>query len=251
MKTTQNTVLITGGSAGIGLAIAKALLLKGNHVIITGRNSARLEKALTELENVGGKGNITAVSADVTREEDRDRLAATIRKDYPRLNILINNAGQAYVHNLLNDSGASHKATEEMHTNFLGVIDLTEKLLPLLTLQPSAAIVNVTSVVAIAPGHRLPTYAASKAALHSYTQSLRITLEKTPVLVFELMPPLVDTELSAPIGGHNGIPPQTVADGLLDALEKDEFEIHVGQTADLFQLFRSSPAAALEAMNKR
>jgi uncharacterized oxidoreductase len=99
--------------------------------------------------------------------------------------------------------------------------------------------------VAFVPGS-LATYSASKAALHSYTQSLRIALEDTPVKVFELMPPLVDTQFSAPIGGHNGISPVKVAEDLITALETDDYEIRVGQTEDLYQLFLSSPAKALE-----
>src|SRR5204863_5454551 len=100
---------------------------------------------------------------------------------------------------------------------------------------------------AFVPG-ALATYSASKAALHSYTQSLRVALEDTPVKVFELMPPLVDTQFSAPIGGSNGIHPLAVAEELINALEKNDYEIQLGQTADLYQLFLSSPAKALEFM---
>ena len=109
---------------------------------------------------------------------------------------------------------------------------------------------NVSSIVAFAArANGLPTYGASKAALHSYTNSLRIMLEDTSVKVFELMPPLVDTEFSAVIGGANGIPPKQVADDLLTAFEKDEYEIHVGNTADIFNnFFPLSPKAVL-AMN--
>ena len=126
-----------------------------------------------------------------------------------------------------------------------------KKLLPLLATQIESAIVNVSSVVAFVPGS-LPTYSASKAALHSYTLSLRIALAKaTNVKVFELMPPLVDTEFSKEIGGHNGVPPSFVAEAFVAALEKDEYEIHVGRTADIYKLFLSSPAEALLAMQPK
>jgi uncharacterized oxidoreductase len=132
------------------------------------------------------------------------------------------------------------------------VIRLNEKLLPLLKKQPEAAIVNVSSIVAFAPGISLATYAASKAAVHSYSQALRLTLERTTaVKVFELMPPLVNTEFSQEIGGSNGIHPSVVAGDLLKALEANEYEIHVGATAEMYQLFLSSPAAALQAINSR
>jgi uncharacterized oxidoreductase len=131
----------------------------------------------------------------------------------------------------------------------LAIVNLTEKLLPLLKAQKEAAIVNVSSIVVFAPGASLPTYAASKAALHSYTRSLGYALKDTGVKVFELMPPLVDTELSKEIGGHNGIPPLQVAEELLAGLTNDVAEIHVGGTADMYKLYLSSPEKALIALN--
>jgi uncharacterized oxidoreductase len=245
MKTTQNIILITGGSAGIGFAIAKLFAEKGNQVIITGRNEERLQKAASELKNV------TAIQFDVTKEEDVDKLVTRVAKDFPGLNILINNAGNAFMYKLVAGANAFDKAREEMLTNYLAPIRLTEKLLPLLEQQKQAAVVNVSSIVAFAPNHNLAGYGASKAALHSYTQSLRITLEPTSIKVFELMPPLVDTEFSTEIGGANGIAPSVVAEELLTALEKDEYQIHVGRTAQLYELSLSSPADALAAMNPK
>ncbi len=101
------------------------------------------------------------------------------------------------------------------------------------------------------PGVTLPTYAASKAALHSYSTTLRLSLENTSVKVFELMPPLVDTQFSSAIGGHNGIQPTAVANDLLKALAEDDFEIRVGDTAKMYELFLNSPATALDVMNGR
>ena len=117
-----------------------------------------------------------------------------------------------------------------MLTNYLSVIRLNEQLLPLLKQQPEAAIVNVSSIVAFVPGARLATYAASKAALHSYTLSLRHKLaQSTGVKVFELMPPLVNTEFSAEIGGQNGIAPSVVAEALVEALRNAVGAIRVNQ----------------------
>jgi uncharacterized oxidoreductase len=246
MRTVQNTVLITGGSAGIGLSIAKLLDAKGNHVIITGRNPERLRAAAEQLKNV------TAIACDVTVAEDVNRLTDRISRDFQGLNVLINNAGNAFVYNLTaSDADGFAKAGEEMLTNYLSIIRLNEKLLPLLRQQQEAAIVNVSSIVTFAPNHRLATYGASKAALHSYTLSLRHALQQdSAVKVFELMPPLVDTEFSQPIGGSNGIPPSVVAESLVSALEKDEYEIHTGGTAGLYKLYLSSPDAAFQAMNQ-
>ncbi|MVM41219.1 SDR family NAD(P)-dependent oxidoreductase [Spirosoma sp. HMF3257] len=244
MKTTQNTILITGGSAGIGFEIAKLFDQKGNHVIITGRNEDRLQKAAAQLQHV------TAIACDVTSEEDVNRLVDQLHTDFPNLNILINNAGNAFYYKLEAEANAFDKAREEMLTNYLSIIRLTEKLIPSLGKQEESAIVNVSSIVALVPGHTLPTYAASKAALHSYTQSLRITLERSSTTkVFELMPPLVNTDFSQAIGGANGIAPSVVADDLFNALENNEYEIHVGNTAQIYALSLSSPSGALAAMN--
>lgn len=243
MKTTNNTILITGGSAGIGFALAKSLSEKGNHVIITGRNADRLEKAAAQLKNV------TPIVSDVAKDEDVDTLVSTLTEKFPKLNIVINNAGNAYMYKLVAGVNAVVKAKDEMQTNYFSVISLNEKLLPLLSKQENAAIVNVSSIVAYAADHVIPGYSATKAALHSYTQSLRITLQDTNIKVFELMPPLVNTDFSAGIGGANGIPPQVVADEFLASLEKDEYEIRVAGTAEFYKLFLSAPQDALNMLN--
>jgi uncharacterized oxidoreductase len=241
MKTSGNTVLITGGSAGIGLAIAKLLAQHNNKVIITGRNPERLAEAAKQIPGV-----ITIVS-DVSKGQEVDQLVKTLQQDFPELNMLINNAGKAYAYELSATADAADKATEEMVTNYLAVLRLTEQLLPLLLRQKEAAIVNVTSIVVFAPSARISTYSASKAALHSYTKSLRQTI--APLHVFDLMPPLVNTDFSQDIGGANGIPPKQVADEFFAALEKNQYEIHVGDTEQIYQLMLSSPEAAFAAMN--
>lgn len=245
MKSSNNTILITGGSAGIGFALAGLLSSKGNRVIITGRNEKRLQAAAAQLPNT------TAIAGDVSDPADVTRLVGILRRDHPDLNIVINNAGKAFFYDLTAEGiDAAGKAGEEMVTNYLSVLRLNELLLPLLKKQPEAAIVDVSSIVAFVPGAGLATYAASKAALHSYTLSLRHKLaQSTGVKVFELMPPLVNTEFSAEIGGQNGIAPSVVAEALVEALEKDEYEIRVGRTEDIYRLYLSSPEQAFQAMN--
>lgn len=244
MNLTKNTILISGGSAGIGFEIAKLLTEKGNHVIITGRDQARLDAAAARLNNV------TAIAFDVNKEEEVDLLVNRITTDFPDLNILINNAGSAYYYDLVSGPKAWEKAEDEMQTNYFSVIRLTEKLLPQLQQQESAAVVNVSSIVALVPGLRTPTYSASKAAVHAYTKVLRLALRNTGVRVFELMPPLVNTEFSKEIGGENGIPPLQVAEDLIAAFETDTYEIHVGVTADMYALSLSSPETALKKMSR-
>lgn len=244
MKTSKNTVLITGGSAGIGLEIAKKLDALGNHVIIVGRNAERLKAAAAQLNHV------TTLTADVSDANDTDELIKTVSRDFPALNMVINNAGAAFLSNLTSGTDTFKDASAEMLTNYLAIIRLNEGLLALLQQQAEAAIVNVSSIVAFVPGDKLVTYGASKAALHSYTLSLRRALESTTVKVFELMPPLVNTEFSAVIDGHKGIPASQVAEEFLEGWQTDRYEIRVANTEQLYQLFRSSPEEALKVMNQ-
>jgi len=243
MKTTQNTVLITGGGSGIGFEMAKALTALENSVIITGRDKNRLADAASKIPG------IVTIQCDVTNQADVENLAKIISNKFPSLNIVINNAGQVYVHELTDGGKIFSQASEEILTNYLSTIRLNEELISLLKTQNESAIVNVSSIVAFVPNKRIATYSASKAALHSYSQSLRLSLSKTPVKVFELMPPLVNTQFSKEIGGEKGIPPSLVAEALIEAFERNIYEIHVGNTANIFELARTSPAEALQIMN--
>lgn len=228
MKKTNNTVFISGGSAGIGLAIAKEFSANGNKVIINGRNRERLDAALKQLKNA------SAIQGDLSIESERVRIAGELTKNFPDVNIIVNNAGEAYTYSLATGGNAFANASKEINTNYLSVIHFTELMLPHLIGKEQAAIVNVTSIVAFVPGAVVPTYSSSKSALRSYTQSLRTSLSDTSVRVFEVMPPLVNTDFSAPIGGANGIPPKEVADELIAALEHDRFDVPVGQTKAVF-----------------
>ena len=232
MKTTGNTVFISGGSAGIGLAMAKKLSAAGNKIIINGRSEARLQSALRELDNA------VAIQGDLSVKADRVRIAADLKTNYPEVNIIINNAGAAFMNDLSDiHNNPADKAEQEIITNYISVIDFNALLLPLLLQQEEAAIVNITSIAAFRSNKYLPTYSASKAALHSYTQGLRDTFAGNERLnIYEVYPPLVNTEFSAEIGGANGIPPSEVADELFAALEKNQFEVPVGDTKKIHAL---------------
>ncbi|TSJ44907.1 SDR family oxidoreductase [Fluviicola chungangensis] len=225
MKTNGNTILITGGSAGIGFELAKRFAQLGNKVLITGRNEEKLKQATSQLENV------VSIAGDVTDSESMDQLVAQIKDQHPELNMVINNAGYVDVYQLDVHANAFSKAGKEMETNYLSIVGLTEKLLPTLLQNENASVVNVTSIVAYYPQKTLPTYTASKAALKAYTDVLRQTFENR-LNVFELIPPLVNTDFSKEIGGENGIPPKEVADELLMALEKNQWLVPVGMSKE-------------------
>ncbi|MGA6119525.1 SDR family oxidoreductase [Sphingobacterium sp. UDSM-2020] len=230
MKTTGNTIFISGGSAGIGLAIAKKLNAAGNKVIINGRNEERLQKALKELDQA------VAIQGDLSVESDRIRIANDLKTNYPDVNIIINNAGAAFAYLLSETIGAHEKAAIEMNTNYFSVIHFTELLIPHLLQKAEAAVINISSIAVFGSHVMLPTYGATKAALHSYTAALRQTYQDQKKLqVYEVYPPLVDTEFSAEIGGANGIPASEVADELFLALEKNQFDVPVGDTKQFFQ----------------
>lgn len=230
MKTTGNTVFISGGSAGIGLAIAKKLSAAGNKIIINGRNEERLQNALKQLDNA------VAIQGDLSVEADRIAIAKQLKENYPETNIIINNAGAAFSYLLNETLNAHEKASIEMNTNYFSVIHFTELLLPHLIQKAEAAVINVSSIAVFGSHKLLPTYGATKAALHSYTVALRYSYEEQKNLqIYEVYPPLVNTEFSAEIGGANGIPPEEVADELLIALEKNQFDVPVGDTKQFFK----------------
>jgi uncharacterized oxidoreductase len=244
MKTSHNTILITGGGSGIGFETAKLFAQLGSTVIITGRNEEKLKAAARQLNN------IHYIVADVTKEEDVNGLVKEINTHFPGLNILMNNAGRAILHDVSNSPDAASIAREEMETNYFAAINLTNKLLPLLKSQSASAIINVSSIVAFAPGLSLPTYSASKAALHSYTQTLRLSLSRDPnVKVFELMPPLVDTEFAKDIPSDKKISPQEVAEALLHSIEHNNYEVRVASTEQLYKSFLSQSDKAVLALN--
>lgn len=244
MNTSNNTVVITGGGSGIGLAIARQFHSAGNQVILVGRNEEKLKQAAAQLPGVH------YLTADVTDPASVQQLVQQLREAYPQVNILVNNAGKAFLHSLSQPADHETLARQEMETNFLAAIRLTDQLLPVIQQQPQAAIINISSILGFAPALSIPTYSASKAALHSYTQALRLSLAATAphVRVIEVMPPLVDTAFASEIPG-NKIKPAQVAEELWLALEKNETEVHVAGTAQFYQLFLQSPAAATRVLN--
>jgi len=244
MNLTNKTALVTGAGSGIGYEIAKLLKEKGNQVILVGRNADKIKKAAQELDAV-------ALVCDVSKEADIEALVTQVKRDYPTLSLLVNNAGVANLYKLGEGANAYQKATDEFQVNYFAPVLLTEKLLPLLKQQAEAAIVNITSNVTFHPLVVLPTYSDSKAALHSHTVALRHGLAKeTAIKVFEVMPSLVDTEATKDMGGQHGMHPSVVATLTAKAIEADQYELYVGDTAAQRTAYLANPEEAIENFNK-
>lgn len=189
MQTSGNTILITGGGSGIGRALAEAFHRRGNQVIVAGRRRAALDDVAR-----ANPGIATAV-LDVTDPQDIARFAAEIARDHPALNALVNNAGIMQPEDWLAADVNTGIAEATIATNLLAPIRLTAALLPLLRKQARSAVLNVSSGLAFLPLAVTPTYSATKAAIHSFSESLRYQLQDTGVDVIEIAPPYVQTEL--------------------------------------------------------
>ncbi|MEI7254137.1 SDR family oxidoreductase [Dickeya dadantii] len=192
MKMTGNTILITGGGSGIGLGLAAAFHQRGNQVIIVGRREAALRQAAADFPGMAWR---------VLDQRDPAAISAFVgqlTQDYPALNVLINNAGIQRREDLTRPD--PQLIDDTVSTNLLGPLWLTGALIPHLLRQPHAAVLNVTSELAFLPQAITPTYCASKAALHAYTDALRCQLRQTTVQVIEIIPPWVQTGLQGDWG---------------------------------------------------
>ncbi len=189
MKTTGNTMLITGGGSGIGRGLAEAFHQQGNRVVISGRRREVLEE--TAKANPG----MECLTADMNSAEDIERFAKELAEKFPALNVVVHNAGIMSEEKVQELGKTLPQAEAMVTTNLLGPIRLTAALMPLLLGQASATLVTVTSGLAFMPLALNPTYCATKAAIHAWTESLRYQLAGTHIEVVELVPPYVQTEL--------------------------------------------------------
>lgn len=215
MDPSDHTVLITGGATGIGFALAKKFHASGSRVIVVGRSPDKLAAAAAALPG------IATCAADVSSVADRERLLAT----YSDVSILINNAGIQTIVPILGST--PHDIAYELDVNFLSPVLLCRAFLPLLLQRESAAIVNVSSGLALVPKETAAIYCASKAALHSFSKCLRWQLEGTRVKVFEVLPPLVDTAMTAG-RGRAKISPDRLAEEFWRGLRRDRYEMRIG-----------------------
>ena len=247
MHMNNNTILITGGTSGIGYELA-CQLCENNTVIITGRNQEKLDQAKVNLKNVH------TFQCDVAAPQEIINLYEAVSQQFPDLNILINNAGIMKKIDLQHELDLQ-TLTQEIDTNLSGVIRMCHQFIPHLKQQKTAAIINVSSALAFAPIVSTPVYCATKAAVHSYTQSLRVQLRNTNVKIFELAPPAIETPLMNEFDVKEqesmGLMNVTkLAKITIDGITQDKEEIRPGQSNLLKMVSRISPNAALNVLNK-
>ncbi len=237
MKLTGRTILITGGSAGIGLAFALKFLELGNTVIVTGRRQTVLNEVKAKYPK------LHTIQGDVADSAQIATLAARVKAEYPKLDVLMNNAGIMLHKNLKAAAADLNGLMAEVNINVGGVIRMNSAFIDILVAN-KGTVINVSSALAFVPLPSAPIYCATKAAVHSYTQSLRFQLEETGVEVIELMPPGVETDLTAGLAEGGSVALMTT-DELIKksfaALKAGKLEIRPGQSNQLAFLRRLAP----------
>lgn len=245
MRTTRRTVLVTGAGTGMGLEAATEFSRRGSRVIMVARNEQRLRREAERLADA------VAFPCDIADEQQVTHLLQYIRDEEPGLDTMLLNAGVTHTYSLFGGQDAVAHAEAEMRTNYLSAVRLVDGLVPVLRRQTDPALIMTTSGVAFAPDITNPTYSATKAALHSLAQSVRLQLERdgSAFKVFEFMAPLVDSPFSAGVKTEEKMPAAEAVAELFGGLDRDELELHVGITADIYQALRTSSDAAVRAVN--
>jgi len=234
MKLSGNTILITGGNAGIGLAFAERFIKAGNTVIVCGRRESVLHNVKEKFPNI-----VTRV-VDVSSESERVALFDWVTENYPEVNVLVNNAGIQQRFNVLKADAKNNWSyfNKEINTNMEAPIHLSMLFAPFFAAKDNATIINVTSGLAFTPALFIPIYSATKAALHSFSMSLRYQLLDTSVEVIEVAPPAVNTDLGGAGLHASGEPLDAFADGIFKGLKEGSKEIGYGTSARAMRMSR-------------
>lgn len=235
MKLSNNKILITGATSGIGRELAEQFCELDNQIIAVGRNEIRLE----ELSKIDKR--ITPFKCDISSQSELDKLVAYLKKEHKDLNVLINNAGIQYNQTLLDETYTLQKIENEISINLTSPVKLITLLIPVLQNNSNSAIINVSSGLAIVPKAKSAVYCGTKAAIHIFSKSLRYQLDK--VKVFEIIPPLVDTEMTKG-RGKGKITPKRLVDEFMKAYKKDRYEVNIHKVKLLRIINRISPKIA-------
>jgi len=238
----ERVVLITGGSSGIGFEMAKQMVAQHSVVIICGRSHEKLEDAKRKVPQ------LVTIQCDITKAEDRLALHKQISTNFRGLNMLMNNAGIAKRYLLAKTGDLEARIAEELQTNFLAPVFLTQLFLPIL-IENKGTVVNVSSGLAYVPLSVEPSYCASKAALHSMTQSMRVQFAKSGIKVVEIFYPAVDTPFQGGHAPNNAMKPDEAAAIALQGLNSGKEEIRVRMAGFIFAMSRLMPKRALRLIN--
>ncbi len=250
MKQSDKKVLITGGSSGIGLALAKKFVDSNNTVIITGRDLTKLEKVKAD------NPRLHIFQSDVTNDAEVSMLASDINQQFGGIDVLINNAGIMLLLDAGNEANDLKKQFAEIEINFNSPIRLVHYFLPQLKKSKEAAIVNVSSSLAYVPFAQAPVYSATKSALHFWTRSIRLHLKPHNIKVLELLPPVVDTPLAhgADIADNDNLkpmPPEKLAEAFWKGYINNKEEITPGISTQLKMMSRLAPTFIFKQLNKQ
>ena len=244
MNLANNTILITGGASGIGLALAERFLAAGSKVIVCGRSAEKLHEAKSKFPQLITK------QCDVSTPAERIELLNWVKTAIPNLNILINNAGIQRRVNFKENQDDWSEFQKEIAINLEAPIHLSHLFIPHLLQQRDPYIVNVGSGLAFVPAAFVPVYSATKAALHSFTLSLRHQLSSTTIKVVEIIPPAVDTDLGGP-GLHTfGVPLQDFADAIMLGMSAGKKEVAYGTAESRLQVGKGELDEIFKMMNK-
>lgn len=249
MILSNQKVLITGGGSGIGLALAKKFLSKGNTVIITGRNLSKLKKIKAELPP------IHIFQSDVSQDHEVQKLANDLENQFEGIDVLVNNAGIMLLLDAGDESNDLQKQFEEIDINFNSPIRLLHYFLPQLKKSENGVLVNVSSGLAYVPFSQSPVYSGTKAALHFWTKAIRPQLKPHHIKVIELMPPVVDTKLAKDADleddSFKPMPPEKLAEIFWKGYSKGKEEITPGLSSQLKLLSRLAPNFIFKQLNKQ
>ncbi|MBB5059303.1 putative oxidoreductase [Granulicella aggregans] len=220
MNISGNTILVTGGTSGIGRALAEALHSKGNRVIIAGRRQALLD------EVTGRNPGMVGIAVDLSDTVAIAKFAESVKRQFPELNVLVNNAGIAGLEDYTAESIDLTRAYSTIQTNITGVVQLSAALLPTLRAQPKSTLIVTTSGLAFVPFPPGPVYSATKAFMHNWLDAIRVQLKKTSVEVLELAPPYVQTELGGPqqASDPRAMPLEDYTSEVIQILESNDIE---------------------------
>lgn len=238
-----NTILITGGSSGIGLELANRLQQKGNTIIICGRSTERLEQS----KKINPA--LITYSCDLSDPVACKALVDWLKATHPALNVLVNNAAIAHTCDFRTDPDILDKATKEIAINLMAPIQLSKMVLPILERNNRPVIINVTTGLVYSPRAQYPIYNATKAALHSFTQVLRLQLESSSVDIIEVLFPAVDTPWHKGNPPKIAIAPEKAVEEMISGLKKGSSEIRVGGVKLLYMLTRVAPGIAFRKIN--